>query len=127
MFVSRCNLDVLEDAPTRVFDIACVGAGVEAVVLLPPGCFRFFEGPGAVACVEKVDMPGNGSLGAGTPLVVAALALTLANPFCAGTTLGSSCAPDRAGVEVCAVAFFGFDFGILPAASISRSSSRSSA
>lgn len=117
MFVSRCNLEALEGAP-RVFWAACTGAGAgdETLVLLP-GCLRFLLG----GCVENVDMPGRGA----TPFVAAVL--TVANPFWGGGAdfKDSSCATDA--LLEGAATFFGLVFGILPAASISRSSSRSSA
>ena len=100
ILVSRCSLELFDEADVRVFVTDCEGAGVEAVVLLP-GCFLFLEGAGAGACVEKVDMPGSESL-AGTPFGVdAVVPLTAAKPFSAGATFSSSCAT---------AAFFDFVF-----------------
>lgn len=118
MFVSRCNLEAVEGAP-RVF-FACAGApGEGAAALLTPGCLRLLF----CCCVEKVDVPGIGGA-----LLIAPAELTAANPFWGAAAFeGSSWAPDTLLEAANAFSFFGFDFGNLPAASISRSSSRSSA
>jgi|SRR5277367_2362956 len=97
------------------------------MVVLLPGCFLFLDGAVAAGCAEKLDVPGMASLFNDALLLpVDVFELIAAKPL-RGTGLALSVlavSSPTLGAEVC---FLEPGFEYLPVASISRSSSLSSA
>jgi len=93
------------------------------MVVLLPGCFLFLDAA-AAGCAEKLDVPGMVSLFNDALLPVDVFEL-IAAKLLRGTGLGALAASSLTlGAEVC---FLEPGFEYLPEASISRSSSLSSA
>jgi hypothetical protein len=93
------------------------------MVVLLPGCFLFLDGAVADGCAEKLDVPG---MADALLLPVDVFELIAAKPL-RGTGLGLSApavSSPTLGAELC---FLEPGFEYLPVASISRSSSLSSA